>query len=346
MNPFEPHIPSVFVIASPFQALCAVVTIRQLQIDVYKVVAFLPSDEPRSEQLEKYLKSEGIQYTPIRRFNRLIWLFYKLDAIRSRHNEYKRLFLGDFRAIILHFIGYCYVSDDSEVIYLDDGNITISILNNVFSEPMSDSDRCRLERVSKRRGFVFQKNFLTIYGDIQNPKYLIYTLDLSFVFRQEKSICEKSGIYIVGTNIECFCIPLNIPKEIFVSSLEKLICKIKNEYQNEPVVYIPHGRDTSEYALKLCNEYGCEFHKSEMMIEMELLNHRYNPLAIFGFTSSALYNLKKIYPDTRVVNVLFECDARNKVYQEYKMLSDYYLNNGIELVTERFGKGPHDNLSQ
>ena len=71
------------------------------------------------------------------------------------------------------------------------------------------------------------------------------------------------------------------------------------------------------------------------MIEMELLTHKYNPLAILGFTSSALYNLKKIFPETRVVNVLYERDDSNMAYQEYKMLSDYYLNNGVELVTEK-----------
>ena len=336
MNPFEPHIPSVFVIASPFQALCAVSAIRQLQIDDYKVVAFLPTDDPRSEQLDKYLRSEAIQYTPIRRFNRLIWLYYKLDANRRRHNEYKRLFLGDFRGIILHFIGYRYVSDNSKVIYLDDGNITISILNDIISEPMNDNNRARLERVSKRRGFVYQKNLLTIYGNLENPKYLIKTLDLSYAVSQENSMYKKSGVFIVGTNIERFCTPLDISKEAFIGSLKKLISNIKNEYPNERIVYIPHGRDTSEYALNLCKEYDCEFHKSEIMIELELLDLKINPLAIFGFTSSALYNIKKIYPETRVVNVLYERDDSNIAYQEYKMLSNFYLNNGIELVTERF----------
>lgn len=334
MNPFEPHISSVFVIASPFQALCAVAAIRQLQICDYKVIAFLPSDDPRCGQIENYLMGEQIQYKKVRKFNRLIWLFYKINVIRSRHNKYKRLFLGDFREIFLHFLGYCSVSDGSDVVYLDDGNITISILNDVFSEPMSDVNRNRLERVSQRRGFIFQKNWLTIYGDIQNPKYLIRNLDLSYAVRQDIVKEKKGGVYIVGTNIERFCTPLNIPKEVFIINLEKLLCNIKNEFPNERIVYVPHGRDISEYAQELCNKYGCEFHRAEKMIELELIGHNCNPYAIFGFTSSALYNLKKIYPETRVVNVLYKCDTNNIVYQEYKMLSDYYLKNDVELIVE------------
>lgn len=342
MNPFEPHIPSVFVIASPFQALCAMAAIKQLQITNFMFIAFIPSDDPRSKQIENFFNEAAIKYVPIRKFTRLVWLYYKIKALKHRDNQYKRLFLGDFRGIILSIIGSCYVSDNSEVVYLDDGNVTISILNNLISEPMNDINRVRLERVSNRRGFIFQKKWLTIYGDISNPNFIIKNLDLSFAVQKNNLASTKGYIYIVGTNIERFCDALKISQSIFVSRLESLFCQIKNEYPNTPIVYIPHGRDNSEYAIKLCQKYECTFHRAEIMIELELLHQKSNPLAIYGFTSTALYNLKKIYPESQVVNVLFECCDDNIAFQEYKMLSEYYQKNGIELIMERFSNGAQE----
>ena len=68
------------------------------------------------------------------------------------------------------------------------------------------------------------------------------------------------------------------------------------------------------------------------MVELELLNQPNTPMAIYGYTSSALYNLKKIFPHTRVINVLMDGDENNIFYRRYLMTSDYYMKNGIELI--------------
>ena len=52
----------------------------------------------------------------------------------------------------------------------------------------------------------------------------------------------------------------------------------------------------------------------------------------FGFTSSALFNLKKMFPNTYVANVVFEPQETTEHYQDFLAISAYYEQNGIELI--------------
>lgn len=333
---FELGIPSVFVIASPFQALCSIATIKQLKITEYLIVALMPSDDIRSSQLRSFLEKEGVLFTAITQFNWFIWLYYKQRAYFHKNNKYKRLFIGDVRSVVLHIIGFSYVSDDSEIVFLDDGNITVSVLNDEITEPMNRINIRRINMISRIRRFGKRCNFLTIYSDITNSKYVVKQLDLSQVIStKSRDTVNKKNVYIIGTYLLRYCEPLGIPTEKFISVLDNLFYNIIESNPSEHVVYIPHGRDDSEYARMLCERYGCEFHRPEIMVELELLNQDCYPLAIYGFTSSALYNLKKLFPDSSVYNILICFDENNVFYREYKALSSYYIQNGILLQEEK-----------
>ena len=340
MTPFDLHTPSYFSINSPFQAICAIATIKQLEIEDYRIIVCVrQKNDPRGSQLYSVLDFFGMQYRVVGPLGRTIERLYMIRSLLHRHNRYQRLFLGDYRNISSFIIGCCFISDKSDVICLDDGNFTISLLNDILPEPLLPKTIKLLNLISRRRKIVHGQNLLTIYSDITNPKYQIANLDLSMILSQrEMSISETKGIYIVGTNIERYCIPLEMSKEVFIDVLDELVCKLRKENPNESIVYIPHGRDVSMYAEHICKKYDCEFRRVEMTVEMELLREHNYPKAVFGFTSSALYNIKKMFPKTEVINIFLDVSWDNLVCKGRKLTSDYYVKNGIELQVKQIDR--------
>ena len=333
--PFAKHTPSVFVAYTPFQVLCAVAAIRQLEIDDYLILAKLPRGEVRNSQTKALLEKYHINYKQPFFFGRLSLYFYMCMAFLHRKNRYTRLFIGDLRDVSSYYVGFNYVSDNCQVVFLDDGNITINYLQDCISEPMKPHHRAMLDKIAKRRNMEVGHNFLTIYGDIESPKNHICQLDLHFVVEDKESKARQAkDVYIVGTNIERYCVPLEIPEDVYIVKLGELMQNLRQQYPDDTVFFIPHGRETMDYGQKLCAKYGCVFQHPKMMIELELLNKPCPPKAIYGYTSTALHTLKKLFPTARVVNILFQSPEDNTFYQDYVMCSEYYQKNGVEWINE------------
>lgn len=332
MTPFDKHRASVFVITSPFQALCAFATINQLEIEDYLLIALLPDNEVRNDQLLGFLKQQHLHYITIETNSspRKIRLL-QLKALVKQKNRYSRLFVGDFRNMTELYVGCGYVSDKSDVVYLDDGNFTVSVLKNIVSFHKTGKYLKLLSRLRKINLFT---NLLTIYSDIPNNKYCIEPLYLNYAMNDKvgKEFKTKGGVYIVGTNMRLYCKSVGITEDQYINQLDVFLKQLKKDFNDEELVFIPHGRDTSEYAKELCNNYNIEFRPSETMIELALLDLPKIPIAIYGNTSSALFNLKKMFPDTVVYNVLYEPTVKGAGYQVYSALSEYYESNGIKLL--------------
>ena len=334
-NPFAKHTPSIFVVYTPFQVLCAVATIRQLEIENYKVLTLFPKGEVRNNQTKTLLEKYNIQYKEAIVFSRVsVWLYIAFSFI-WRKNSYKRLFLGDLRALFTYFIGFNHVSNDSSVVFLDDGNITINILQGHIAEPMSKSYERITKSIARFRNIDVGHNFLTIYGDIKSPQNRVCQLNLQTVVDgNQSSIMKQKNIYIIGTNVARFCKPLEIPNNVYIQKLGELMHDLRQKYPYENIYFIPHGREVLHYGEKLCKQYGCIFLRPQMMVELELLNMPLPPKIIIGYTSTALFTLKKIFPFCRVINILFDSSKDNPFYKDYYMCSEYYSKNGIEWVNE------------
>lgn len=332
-DPFEKKIPSVFAIASPLQVLCATAVINQLEISDYKIVVCYEEGDLRNSQMWSVLDYFGMHERVTMKISRFNLLKYKIRSLLHHNNQYKRLFIGDFHGYLDFILGCSFVSDNSKVVYLDDGTSTISLFNNVLPEPMRPDMARFLNKVSRKRNIEIHKNFLTIYKGLKNENYNSSELDLKLALANiNKSAHKAKGIFIIGTNVSRYCEPLGVPEDIFVEGLDNLIGRLKVSFPNTPIVYIPHGRDASIYAINICNKYGCEFRRPQMMVELELLDQNLFPDQVYGFTSAALFNIKQMFPQSKVVNILFKGSDTNESYREYLMITNYYLQNGIELM--------------
>lgn len=144
-----------------------------------------------------------------------------------------------------------------------------------------------------------------------------------------KSCNESSFVCVIGTNSDVYCSYLEISSDYYYSMLENLFKHIKQMNCHSKVIYYAHGRDNNNKIRALCAKNEVFYILPATMVELSIIENEKIPSAIWGFTSSALYNLKKIYPNTNVYNVRIQYRVRNKEIDEYDFLSEYYEKNDI-----------------
>ena len=334
-HPFEPKTPSVFFIDSPFQAICAVAAIRQLQIDDYRMVVMLTDNKQRNSTITTFLNMQHIGYNTVN-YNHFTYKWYQLMCLVKRpHNHYHRLFIGYFGAPFHHFAGCSMVADGAHVVYLDDGVATVTLLKH---KQITDITYFKQKRIitlmARRRRFDLYHNLLTIYNDIDNPCYQIAALSLNVLDNKMNSTGkqQEKGIYLIGTCSQSYRHQLHISEDEFTQKTDQLMASLKAEYAGDPIVFVPHRNDEGDYARRLCEKHQEEYRPVDMTVEIELQKQECPPKVIVGFTSSALYNLKQMFPQCRVVNVLFTPGENNKAYHDFLAISTYYEKNGIEMI--------------
>lgn len=332
-SPFSLGTPSVFLISTPFQALCALAAIRQLKIVDYKIVAHLPKNEIRNTQVTNFLEENHLmyyRYTP----GFFSEKFYRRYSKIRKKTKYNRLFVGNHNDIP----GFCrvcsYISDNAYIVYLDDGVQSVSLFKGVLLERKTKEGIDLLNDISSRRRIILLKYFLSIYDGIENPNYVIEKLDLSLVLKNDNKKRDKERVIIIGSVLSEIGQIYNIDDEELERKFEKLFISIKKDYPDNEIMFIPHGRDRSEYAYKICKKYNCMFKKCNTMVEIELLNASFSPKAIYGYTSSALFSLKAMFPNAKVVNIVLNSEAPSSKIVERLSISTYYKEHGIEMVVQ------------
>ena len=127
-NPaFAPKIPSIFVIATPLQCLCALEAIRELAIEDYKIVFPYEQDKIRYRQVEKMLDLYNLNYekTKVTVSNIYVGKMYLLSLFSVKKRKYKRVFVGDNFNLLFSSIALSFLKFGGYVVYLDEDTIEI-----------------------------------------------------------------------------------------------------------------------------------------------------------------------------------------------------------------------------
>lgn len=325
-EPFASLTPSVFVIGSPLQALCLVGAVRNLQLNDYRVIVI---DSVRYKQVENVLNRFDIQFE-CRYAGRHRWRmrWYRLTSLIHRHNKYKRLFLGDYRSVTLLYFGLQYISDGADIVYLDDGSATIPLFNGSRTTLPLGGDTHYAEWLTNRRNICFMKYFYSIYIGFTSTKYIIKNNSLS-ILNRNSTVTGQSKFYFIGTSTEQYCKTYNIPEESLVHALHNIFVMIKDNHPQAQIVYIPHGRDNSTAIKSTCYNMNVEYKKLDIPVELFFLDVE-KAHGIYGFGSSALYNLKQMYPNVEVFNVFLPPQAEGDATDIMVSISDYYERCGIK----------------
>lgn len=319
--------PAVFCLSgSPFQALCMIEAIQAFEITDYRVLLCQSENElPRQRQITALLDKYHIAYE-IESVCFSITKAERMKAMLPQSNKYKVAFIGDCNNELLIFKAFRYVSDSGTLVYLDDGIATIQFFNGMFQ--LSNKLRPYYNLMSKIRRIDFDRYFYTVYEDLTDDRHIPIICHFSYLAGLQKSKTNVRGIYFIGTQVKDYCDFEGVPVDRFMAVLQGLLRELRSQYSDEPLIYVPHGRETMvEELMAMCNEVGVEYRPSEITIEMMLLEEKGYPRAVFGFTSSALYNIKKIFPETDVCNITFMGNIPKTNGKE--ITSQYYAKFGI-----------------
>lgn len=313
-----------FVITSPFQALCCIEAIQQFNITSYHIYVMVYNGfNKREKQVVSLFNSYNINNISIRYCSKFSFVtFFITNIIPS----FDVVFTGDFYSSSFVLFSVLNIKKGGDLVYLDDGNSTLGILmnqletfklNGFITKLIIAATRLlfRLKNIDKK------KTFYTIYSDIENSNYhIIPDFFSSLAVNREMKI---NVVLFIGTSPSSFIRVNNINEEFYRKVLFDSLSSLS---AINKVIYIPHGQDTDSSVEKFCIDNGVEYRRTDTCIENYVLREGWNPIEIYGFTSSALFTLKKMYPQSHVTDIRIVSSEPN---EEYEIISNYYSNHGI-----------------
>ena len=95
---------------------------------------------------------------------------------------------------------------------------------------------------------------------------------------------------------------------------------------------MPDGSDNHDLPNTLCEKYNVQYVRPKVTVELFLANLGYQPFYVLGYTSTALYNIKLLFPQTRIENVVFNVEATNDFIKQIEVVTDYYEHHGIKTI--------------
>lgn len=321
--------PSLFIIQTPFQAMCAINAIRQLKIENYELSLHLHKNTgKRNMQTIELVERYGLKYNVAK--TRPISLLMLLGLLFKRDGRFNRVFLGTH----LYHDGYYYALKElkrgGNLVLLDDGVATLTLLKGDYTVTGKSAAFMSGYKAVARLLEININNVFTVYKGIDNSRWKIAFNDISNLRQTVKSDVEKV-VFFIGTCNSKYVDKLGVSESDFKQMLSNVLNKVKMSNPDESIIYIPHGRDKSVFTKDICEEAGIEYKPLDLNIEDYILKLNITPHIIYGFTSSALYNLKMIFPESQVYNILTSLltDKTPSIIG----ISDYYAKNGVPSIT-------------
>lgn len=328
---FQKGAPSIFVLTSPFQTLCALNALHEFEITDY--LFYLALDEDiRNQQLFRLLDSHGISYHTV--YMNQIDKKYMLKSCLPHKSKYQRLFIGDIRNRMQYYVGLSLLGNRGSIVYLDDGNDNIFLLKG-FRQCLTKSllkNKLLVKTACLFRLINDNNNIYTVYGDIKNNHYNIRLNDFKRLVNNHQHAVIKD-VFFIGTNYARYCEPGNLSLSMVKKNLETMLHGLKEKYGNEyEIYYIAHGRDMADFPKEYCKCYSIHYIRPEITVELFISQLGYQPYYILGYTSTALYNIKLLFPKTIIKNIIFKVEPSNDFIRQIYVVTDYYERHGIPTI--------------
>jgi len=322
---------ALFIIDSPFQALCAFDAIFHYGISEAHFA--IQEDDVVAEKTLPLICQKGkvhILKKEKAEISTMKWVKRTRDALPK---TFHTVFIGDYYSYWQYLVASFATNFKAEMIYLDDGNSTLSII----------------PPESRTRGFGRGKlwfGILDFYNNVRFIKKHLYTIfdlgdhcpipytyhDFSALTEKNIKSCTKKGVYVIGINSE----KVVLRNSTYKNYLLQLNAWINKNFASEPVYFCPHRMDPTDFK-PLIKQLDWKLFHTQNSVEIDFFRQGIMPLLIIGFGSTALYTLKKMYPnsDVKTVSMDFEDEELNVCYQAIEV---HYRKQGIETLTLSFTK--------
>ena len=323
---FDKELPSLFVIASPFQVLCAYEAIQEFEIKDYSIIAVYDKGDPRTSQLFSALDFWELKYQKFCNYPHVQTReLLKLIFGHRFPNEglFKRAFIGDFRNIICEELALKCMHAGASIVYLDDGNASIDHLKGLYRISKREKIFSLLfKAIAFVRRIYLEPVYYTIFSDI--PSKIFYKENALTSLKANISIEPQDGIFFIGTNPDGYCSDQNLSLNQYFICLEKVLNELREKNPSANRFYVFHGRDSYvDKTNEILEKLKFKALRLNEIVEMYFVRNKIHPLVVAGFMSSALYTINRMCPKTEVVGYMQEGN------QSYANICDYYRKHGI-----------------
>lgn len=313
---------SLLIIGSPFQLLCAISAIREYSISEYKLI-LLETD--RLDQMQAIAIKYGLSYEVQRRLqlDRFGILSFIRKVLLPQDAGYDNLIIGDVRDTNTMLKGLSCGSKYKRMIIVDDGNIMLSYFAGTMNLPFKNKIYWYLVKILLLLRSI-KLDFFSIYTPTKKRLNVRHN---SLNLQIDNTTFSKSVLLFVGTNSSAYCEYFGYSKETYLNVLKSILIDISNN-QDIEIQYIAHGREKFTEIREICELLSINYVRPEDCIELYVMNNGLIPKVVYGFCSSALYNLKLMFPRTNVYNIKLFGNEKNK-NTEMESICQSYSSIGI-----------------
>lgn len=323
---------ALLIVVSPLQAITGLEAIHHFGITRYRMVV-LKTDTPRHQHIISFLRDRNIEFDeiPIEQMG-IRWWKVIARLMKPCKGMYDYLMIGDSRDIVQVFNHIKEIKTGGNIVFLDDGNATIAALKGESIVQRSLGTRIRVVLMDiymllcRIKGDIY----FTIFDDVQSKIYQVIPNKMDLL-RQECNGLDEN-IYIVGTYVLLYCKEMGIEEADFYEKSILLFAQIKHLYKERKIIYIPHGRSVGDSMETICRENGVEYMALNKCIELFFIDRKVRPFALYGYGSTALFTLKRIFPSLPVFNVFWGGTNTVRV-NGYEEINSYYSKHGIKLIS-------------
>ena len=317
--------------ASPLQLLNIYAAMKKFNVFNCDVYILNDGESNRHLQMQQCADLFGLKYILVSAQQMNIKSFQLLLSLLKspfQKKMYEYLFFGDYRNGYVALYLTQYLKKGGRVIFVDDGNISISILRGLDVDKKTQLFYNFFDIWSRILG-VSAKDYFTIYRQGDNCKFNVIPNDMLGTISCGK-ICDE--IFFIGPAVGALAKDLGVSPNYVLDCIKQTLNKIKDKYSSEQIVFVPHGRFDNEIVENICKKIGVEYRRLDLCVELYCVRRGCFPKIVYNIgSSSCLINIKQISPKTKVYDcdIQFSNEKNMKIYEEIR---SYYAENGVEYI--------------
>lgn len=319
---------TLFIITSPFQALCVWEAIHKFDVRDYKIVVIATPNDKRYVQVKETLMYLKLSFDSIVVQKSTLAEVRRVGSTLSNSQKFRDVFVGDCCDIWLVTLATYLVKFHGRLLFLDDGASTISYLNSTdFS--FSYKVKRRFVACVYYAKTLHKSTFFTIFNKKEGCTYNVIHND--FALLNTESEIKTEGLYLIGTNIDVYCKEYHLTIKDYIG----FFCAITEEaikINKGPIYYIEHGRCNNQEARDICNDRGITVLHPDVPIELFFIKNKKKPDRIIGFDTTALFTIKGMYNNCDALNIQIKNDI-NMHHSFQKLYKQLLVEIGVPTKT-------------
>ncbi len=317
---------NLFIVKSPLQLMNAIEA-KEYFRSKNNILVLMNANATNDKQMQTVLAlskwDKIITYAPSNKGSTLLEQVKLIRALKKESYHY--LFTGDYGTFNQVLMANLTVDD---YYLIDDGTKSIEIHKQLLNPlKVSLSKKLKLLRYTLfglKTSIQKPINFFTCYNltQIKDEQIIPNNYDyLQSIFTPQEG--QDEVIYLLGQNIDNKW----MKKGKYIEYLQK----IKSHYSKK-IIYMPHRHEIISDELKELFDENFVLQYNDIPIEIYFLEKNIYPSHIISFTSSALFNLDKIYQKAQIDAIIIHEKDLIKMHDFVKSCYQFFHQLDIQLI--------------